>query len=59
MRTSKDAGVGELDVDEDTIALKKGIEKQKRYFTYTNNTKEFYRAQISTEQFIVETESKQ
>lgn len=58
-RTSENAGMNELKVDEDTIALNKGIEKQKRLFIYSHNKKEFYRAHISTEQFTVETESKQ
>lgn len=58
-RTSENAGMNELEVDEDTIALNKGIEKQKRLFIYSHSKKEFYRAHISTEQFTVETESKQ
>ena len=58
-RTSEDASMNELDVDEDIIALNKGIQKQKRLYIYSHNKKEFYHAHISTEQFTVNAESKQ
>lgn len=41
----------EIQLDEDHSALYKGIEKQKRWFIYSNNSPFYYQANIRTRDF--------
>lgn len=59
VRMSEKSDVNELEADEDTIALSKGISKQRRLFVYSHNKNDFCYASIGTEKFTVKTEAEQ